>query len=151
MKWNPFDSTGKPLLTQFAQASAASGTTQDGVQSAQMTGVTLQDGGNIVATYSNGKTLTIGQIALAKISNPDSLISAGNNDYQLGSDTITPSVGAANTGGRGTILGGSLEASNADIAKEFTNLIVFQRGYQANAKVITTLDQVSQDVINIIR
>jgi flagellar hook protein FlgE len=151
MAWSFYDPSGSPLLTQFAQPSSASGTTQDGVQAAQITGVTLQDGGNIVASFSSGKQLIIGQIALAKIGNPDSLVSVGNNDYRLSVDTITPSVGAANTGGRGKLLGGALEASNADIATEFTNLIVFQRGYQANAKVITTLDQVSQDVLNIIR
>ncbi|MBZ5604740.1 MAG: flagellar hook protein FlgE [Acidobacteriia bacterium] len=151
MNWNLFDAANNPLVTQFAQASAASGTTQDGIQSAQMTGVALENGGNIVATFSNGKQMTIAQVAVAKIANPDSLISVGNNDYQLGADTIAPSMGAAGTGGRGTVLGGSLEASNADIAKEFTNLIVYQRGYQANSKVITTLDQVSQDLMNIIR
>ena len=151
MNWNLFDAANNPLVTQFAQASAASGTTQDGIQSAQMTGVALENGGNIVATLSNGKQMTIAQVAVAKIANPDSLISVGNNDYQLGADTIAPSMGAAGTGGRGTVLGGSLEASNADIAKEFTNLIVYQRGYQANSKVITTLDQVSQDLMNIIR
>jgi flagellar hook protein FlgE len=53
------------------------------------------------------------------------------------------------TGGRGLVLGGSVEASTVDIAREFTNLIIFQRGYQANAKVITTVDQISQDTINL--
>ncbi len=151
INWNMFDTSGNPLLTQFAQTSAASGSTQDGIASATITGMSLQNGGNIVATFSNGKQMTIAQVAVANIANPDSLLSVGNNDYQLSAKTIAPSVGAAGTGGRGTILGGSLEASNADIATEFTNLIVYQRGYQANSKVITTLDQVSQDLMQIIR
>jgi len=151
MNWNLYDTNKTPLLTQYAKASAASGTTQDGVETAQMTGFSMQNDGNIVATFSNGKQVTIAQIAVARIANPDSLVSVGNNDLQVGADTITPSIGASGTGGRGNILGGALEASNADIATEFTNLIVFQRGYQANAKVITTLDTISQDVINMIR
>ena len=67
----------------------------------------------------------------------------------MGTDTLTPTIGLPQTGNRGQILGGSLESSNVDLAKEFTNLIIFQRGYQANAKVITTQDQLSQVLLNI--
>ena len=93
----------------------------------------------------------MGQLALASIPNPDSLVAAGNNGFQLSARTATPSVGLPGTGGRGTIAGSSIEASTVDIAREFTNLIVYQRGYEANAKVITTADTLSQDTINLIR
>ena len=63
--------------------------------------------------------------------------------------TATPAIGVPGTGGRGDIVGGSIEASTVDIAREFTNLIVFQRGYEANSRVITTVDELSQDTINL--
>ncbi len=86
---------------------------------------------------------------MASILNPESLVSVGNNSFGLSANSALPAVGIPGTGGRGTVLGGSLEASNADIAREFTNLIVFQRSYEANAKVVTTVDQLSQDTINL--
>ena len=90
-------------------------------------------------------------MAIASIRNPGSLIAVGQNNYQASEETAEASVGVADTGGRGEIKGGSLESSTVDIAKEFTNLIVLQRAYQANGKVITAGDQISQDTINLIR
>jgi flagellar hook protein FlgE len=147
INWSFYDKTGTPTITQFAQTSAATGSTQDGEQAAQLNNLTLSNGGGLVASYSNGKQVTVAQIALASIGNPDSLISVGNNDYQLGAQTSTPSVGVPGTGGRGTVLGGSIEASNVDLGKEFTNLIVYQRGYEANSKVISTQQQVDQSLL----
>jgi flagellar hook protein FlgE len=149
INWNLYDATGNPLITQFAETSASSGTTQDGVQPGSATGVTLQNGGELVASYSNGKQVTIAQIAVASIANPDSLIAVSNNKYTLGTDTLTPSVGAAGTGDRGNIIGGSIESSNVDMATQFTNLIVYQRGYEASSKVITTQNQMDQTLLAI--
>jgi flagellar hook protein FlgE len=149
INWNLFDSTNNPLITQFAEASASTGTTQDGVQPATATGVTLQNGGDLVATYSNGQTATIAELAVASIANPDTLIAASNNNFTLGGDTLTPSVGAGGTGDRGTIVGQSLEGSNVDMATEFTNLIVYQRGYEAGSKIITTQSQMDQMLLQI--
>jgi flagellar hook protein FlgE len=78
------------------------------------------------------------------------LIAAGNNNFQTSALTAPPSVGLPNTGGRGDIVGGSTESSTVDIAREFTELIVLQRGYQANSRVVTTVDQLSQETINLI-
>jgi len=105
--------------------------------------------GKIVAQFSNGQQVTFAQVALASIRNPESLIATGDNNFQVGPDTAAAAVGTADTGGRGKVLGGALEASTVDIAKEFTNLIVMQRGYQANARVITTTDQLTQETINL--
>jgi flagellar hook protein FlgE len=149
INWNLFGPSGNSLVTQLAQASASTGTSQDGVQAATITGVSIQTGGNVVATYSSGKQAIIAQIATAAISNPGTLVSIGNNDYVVTADTIAPSVGAPGTGQRGNIVGGSLEASNVDMATEFTNLIVFQRGYEANSKVITTISQMDQMLLSI--
>ncbi len=151
MGWNLYNTDLTSTTTQFTQASAASGTTQDGLTSAQPVKIQMGANGVIVAQYSNGKTIKVAQVAVAGISNPESLYAVGNNEFALGANTAAPSIGAANTGGRGAVIGNSLEASTVDIATEFTNLMQFQRSYQANSKVITTMDELAQDVINIKR
>jgi flagellar hook protein FlgE len=150
LNWNLYSSSGSPLITQFAQASASSSNTQNGAPAAQLSQVSIANGGGIVAEYTNGNQVTVGQIALAGIENPSTLVAVGNNNYQLSSATAAPSVGVPSTGGRGQIVGGSIEQSTTDIATEFTNLIVYQRSYEANAHVVTTADQLSQDTINLI-
>jgi len=150
ISWNLYNgTTGR--ITQFGQPSAASASSQNGETAGQLVHVGLADGGGILADYSNGDQVIVGQVALASIRNPDTLIASGNNSFQLSARTATPTVGVPGVGGRGTIVGGSVEASTVDIAKEFTNLIVYQRGYEANSKVVTTSDQMSQDTINLIR
>jgi len=151
LKWSLYNPNGSARLTQFAQPSAVSANTQDGSTSASLTRVGLADGGKIVAQYSNGLQRIVGQVALASIRNSDTLIAAGNNNFQASARTAMPAIGVPGTGGRGTILGGSLEASTVDIAREFTNLIVYQRGYQANSRVLTTADEMSQETINLKR
>ena len=136
-------------VTQFAQQTAVSAEAQDGIAAAQLTHVSLSDGGEIIAQFSNGKQVAVAQLALASIRNPDSLTSVGNNNFQVSSNTAIPALGTANTGGRGNVLSGALESSTVDIAHEFTSLIVYQRGYEAAAKVITTTDTLTQDTMNL--
>jgi flagellar hook protein FlgE len=151
INWNlaTEDGNGTPLITQYAAASAVSAATQDGVPASQVTQVSIADGGAITAQFSNGNQVVIGQLALASISNPDSLIATGQNNYEVGADTATPVIGVPNTGTLGTVEGGALEASTVDIATEFTNLIVYQNSYEANSKVISTLDQMTQNLLNL--
>jgi flagellar hook protein FlgE len=150
LNWNLYNpTTGASTITQFAQTSALSGTTQDGIPATEITQVSLADGGSIVAHYSDGSQAVVAQLALAAISNPQSLISTGQNNFELGANTAAPAVGSPGTGSRGTIQGGALESSNVDIATEFTNLIVYQRSYEANSRVISTLDQLTQDLLNL--
>jgi flagellar hook protein FlgE len=148
--WNIFDGN-TPRMTQFSQPSASSALAQDGSAPANLLRVGLADGGRVVAQYSNGQQVVVGQIAMAAVRNPQSLIAAGNNNYQLSAESAIPAIGLPGTGGRGSVLGGTVEASTVDIAREFTNLIIFQRGYQANARVVTTVDEVSQETINLKR
>lgn len=150
LTWDPYTSAGSGRITQFGQPSAPSASSQNGSPAAQLVHVGLADGGQILAQYSNGDQVVVGQLAMASIRNPDTLIAAGNNSFQLSARTAIPSIGVPNTGGRGQIVGGSIEASTVDIAQEFTNLIVYQRGYEANSRVVTTADQLSQDTINLI-
>ena len=151
INWNLYNSSGTPTVTQYDEASTVSGTTQNGYAAGSVSGVALQNGGTVVATYTNGQQVAIGQLALASIANPSSLSSVGDNNLAVTSSTSTPVLGAANTGDNGQIVAGSLESSTVDIATEFANLLTFQRGYQANSRVITTADELQQETINLIQ
>jgi flagellar hook protein FlgE len=149
INWNLYDASGNSDLTGFAQSSATSGSTQDGSAPGTVTGVALSDGGNLVATYSNGVQQTLAQVALASVANPDSMIATTGNNFELGPSTMTPAIGASGTGGRGSVEGQKLEQSNVDMATQFTDLIVFQEGYDANSKVLTTVNQMEQTLLAI--
>lgn len=140
---------GTPLITQYAATSAISASQQDGVPASQVTQVSIANGGAITAQFSDGNQVVIGQLALASVSNPDSLIAVGQNNYEVGADTATPVVGVPGTGTLGSVEGGALEDSTVNIATEFTNLIVYQNSYEANSKVISTLDEMTQSLLNL--
>lgn len=148
--WNLYNGT-TPRLTQYSQPSAVSANAQDGFAAAQLVRVGIGDGGRVLAQYSNGQQVAVGQLSMAAIRNPESMLAVGNNNFQLSARSALPAVGVPGTGGRGEIMGGAVEFSTVDIAKEFTNLIVLQRGYQANARVVTAVDELSQDTINLKR
>jgi flagellar hook protein FlgE len=150
LNWNLYNGT-TPRITQFAQPSSVSAVSQDGSAAAQLTTVAIAAGGQILAQFSNGLQTVVGQLAMATIRNPDSLLAAGNNAYQLSALSALPAVGLPGTGGRGTVQGGSVESSTVNVATEFTNLIVYQRGYEANSKVINAVDELSQDTIGLIK
>lgn len=150
VKWSTLNADGSSAITQFSQASTYDHTI-DGSQAGQLASIGIGAGGSIVATYTNGTSQVAGQLALANFRNADSLQDLGDNTYIPSGDTSAVSIGLPQTGGRGQILAGSLEGSNVDIATQFTNLITFQRGYQASSRVITTADQMLQDVMAIIR
>jgi flagellar hook protein FlgE len=107
----------------------------------------LGDDGTITGVYSNGQRQAIGQLALANFANPGGLSKSGNSSYSAGVNSGAPEIGTAGTGGRGTLSAGALEMSNVDLSQEFTGLIIAQRGFQANSKVITTSDQILQDLV----
>ena len=150
MTWSLFDGT-TPRVTQYAQPSSTSAVSQDGEPAAQLTHVSVSTGGEILAQFSNGQQTVVGQLGMATVRNPNSLIAVGNNNYQLSALSALPAVGLPGTGGRGSVQGGAVEASTVDIATEFTNLIVYQRGYEANSKMVTSVDELSQDTINLIK
>ena len=150
VNWNLYDSAGNATITQYAEASGVASTAQNGSPAGTVTDISLQNGGLLTATNPSGQQVTVGQLALASISNPETLLSVGNNNLQATSTTGTPAVGTAGSGSRGQIISGALESSTVDIASEFTNLLTFQRSYQADSRVITTADQMLQDTINLI-
>ena len=150
MNWSLFDANGQGNITDYAEASNLASSSQDGNQAAQLTSVAIQTGGQVVATYSNGLTKVAAQLAMASVENPNSLQNIGNNNFAVTSETATPAIGVAQTAGRGQILGSSLESSNVDMATEFTHLIVYQSGYQASSRVISTVNNMNQDLFSLI-
>jgi flagellar hook protein FlgE len=145
--WQVFDSSGNSLITQTASADGTSSIQQDGTGSGTLENFNIGSDGTITGAFSNGKTAVVGQIALASFADEQGLTHDGDNDFSPTISSGQPNVGVAGAGGLGTISGGALEQSNVDIATEFANLIVAQRTYEANARVITTFDQVAQDTI----
>ncbi len=148
--WNLYGSNGQSTITQFASDSDVASYTQDGYASGEYQGFTVGSDGLISAQFSNGETQPVGQIALANVVNPEGLSVQGGNLYQTTLASGGASIGAAGTGGLGTIQDSALEASNVNISTEFSNLIVAQQAYEASSKAITTFDTVSQDTINMI-
>ncbi len=146
--WNLYNGAS-PDVTQYDQSSAVSAQSQSGSPAANLVSVGLGNNGQVLAQYSNGTQVVVGQMAMAQIRNPGSLIAAGNSNYQSSALTALPAIGLPGTGGRGTVLGGSVEASTVNIATEFTNMIMFQQSYQANAHMVTTINQMSQTTINL--
>ena len=146
--WNLQDAGGTSLLTQSSAPSATANTFQNGYGSGTLADFNITSDGTIEGSFTNNQTLALGQIVLANFANPQGLLRLGENSFQTTLSSGAPAIGVAGSGGRGTITGGSLEQSNVDIATEFSNMIVTQRGYQANARVVTTFDQLTQDTIN---
>lgn len=151
MKWNLDDVNGAATITQTSLGSTTSATHQDGQGSGTLLSYAVQADGTVEGTYSNGQTNALGQVAIATFANTQGLLRTGNNDYQASPGSGSAAIGVAGTGGRGKITGSSVEGSNVDVAAEFSKLIVAQQAYSANAKTITTFQQVSQATIAMIQ
>lgn len=124
---------------------------QDGAAAGTITSMSFNDEGVLTAVYSNGQAQDLAQIALAKFENPEALFKVGNNRLKESRDSGTASVGAPGAAGRGRLFAKSLERSTVDLAQEFVNMIQNQRGFQANAKTITTTDELLNEVIQLKR
>jgi flagellar hook protein FlgE len=146
LNWS-LENAGTPTITQTSSSSATSATSTNGFASGTLSTYAVQPDGTIEGTFSSGQTLALGQVAVASFPNVQGLVDIGNNNYQPTVASGSAVVGVAGTGGRGTIVGGSVEESNVNIATEFAKLIVAQQAYSANAKSITTFNQVSQATI----
>jgi flagellar hook protein FlgE len=144
---------GKGLVgsKQYGKDSDLISWKQDGSAAGTITGLSFNDDGVLTALYSNGAAQDLAQVALAKFENPEGLFKVGNNRLKEARDSGTASVGKANSAGRGRLFAKSLERSTVDLAMEFVNLIQNQRGFQANAKTITTTDELLNEVIQLKR
>ncbi|AIY87620.1 MULTISPECIES: flagellar hook-basal body complex protein [unclassified Thermotoga] len=137
--------------TQFSGDSTLNIPWQDGNPMGVLESFAINEQGEIIGTFSNGLTDVLGQIALAVFNNPSGLSEVGNSLYVVSANSGVPKIGAPGSGGRGILIPGALEMSNVDLAEEFTKMIVAQRGFQANARVITTADQILNELVNIKR
>lgn len=139
-------------LTMLSMENSVAVTSQDGLPSGTVTGLFIApNDGTVYLVYSNGIREQVAQLAMARFTNPTGLLSGGDTTFQQGLNSGEPELGTANTGGRGTITAGYLEASNVDMAQEFTNMILAQRGLQASSRVITTSDEIMQELVNLKR
>jgi len=139
-------------LSQFGKLTSVAVLDQDGQGAGSLQGFSVSQDGLLVGSYTNGRSRPIGQIALTTFANPEGMEKAGGStNYRATVNSGLPQVGVAGSGGRGFIAGGALEMSNVDLAQEFTNLIVAQRGFQANSRVVTTSDEMLQEVVNLKR
>jgi len=146
-----YSAAGAPQFTGNVGASAVSSVTQNGYASSTLRDVAIDGDGIIRGIYDNGQVNALAQLAIANFDNPEGLLKFSGTCFVKATSSGEPSVGAARTGGRGTVNGSSLELSNVDIAEQFTSLIIAQRGYQANSRVISTTDELYQEAINLKR
>jgi flagellar hook protein FlgE len=151
LSWDLVDANGVASLTGFAGPSATSSVTQNGAAAGTIDSISINSEGEILATFGTGSSVTVGQLALANFNNPQGLVKLGSNRFGESESAGIANVGVAGTGGRGTLIGSSLEQSNVDIAQEFTQMILAQRGYQANSKSITVADELLVDTLNLKR
>jgi flagellar hook protein FlgE len=141
-----------PNITNFDAASSVTSTNQNGFASGTLSGLSFSpdSSGTLLAVFNNGQTRALGQAAIATFNSQEGLRRLGDNLFGETISSGPPSVGIAGTGGRGGIIGGVLEQSNVDISTEFTDLIIAQRGFQANSRVINTINQTLQELLQII-
>lgn len=144
-------------LTQYASENSATGFdggkdgSLAGTSSGTLKGFSIDNFGVITGAFTNGVNKSLGQIALAKFDNSAGLEKIGNNSYKSTSNSGTPQVSTASSNGLGSINAGALEMSNVDLSLEFTEMITTQRGFQANSRIITTSDEMLQELVNLKR
>lgn len=138
-------------LTGFAGVNTAEYDTIDGNAAGTLTGFGVEADGTIRGTFSNGDSRALARVATASFKNPLGLEKAGASYFVESGNSGQPQIGEPGTGSRGKMTGGAIEMSNVDLAAEFTNLILSQRGFQANTRVITTSDEILQELVSMKR
>lgn len=147
--WKLINAAGTPSVTAFASASEVTASSQNGSAAGSLSNLAIQADGTISAVFSNGSTVDVAQLVLAQFSNVDGLQSQGGGFYAESAASGASFFGVPGDGGRGHLTSGALEQSNVDLATELTKIITFQRGYQANARIITLTDQIMQETLNL--
>jgi flagellar hook protein FlgE len=138
-------------ITQFAEKSSTKAFRQDGFGMGYLENFKIDQSGMITGVYSNGANRVLGQLALASFTNPGGLEKAGENTYVVSNNSGEARIGESGVAGKGKLIAGALEMSNVDLAEQFTDMIVTQRGFQANSKTITTSDQMLQELLTLKR
>jgi flagellar hook protein FlgE len=145
------DQGGDSHTTQFGSATDVQATSQNGTGAGSLRSFAIGADGTLSGVYSNGAAKVLGVLGLASFSDNTGLIAAGSGHLRESSSSGPALVGLAGVGGRGSLEAGTLEMSNVELAQEFTNLILAQRGFQASSRIITTSDEMIQDLVNIKR
>jgi len=151
LQWDLVNEQAVAQVTSFGAPSGTASITQNGAPSSSITGITIGSSGELLASFGAGQVVAVAQLAIASFNNPQGLVKGGGNLLTESGAAGSPNVGTAGTGGRGTLIGGSLEQSNVDMAQEFTQMILAQRGYQANSKSINVADELLQEALNLRR
>ncbi|MGI5817256.1 MAG: flagellar hook protein FlgE [Armatimonadota bacterium] len=138
-------------VTALAQAHSVVVHSQDGRPASSLTGVGIGDGGVVEGQYSDGRTRALGQIAMASFANPGGLQRIGGNLFTEAPASGAAAVGASNTGGRGSLVARNLEMSNVDLTRAFVDMITTQRGFQASTRVISTANQMLDEVVRLMQ
>ncbi|MCL2441273.1 MAG: flagellar hook protein FlgE [Treponema sp.] len=138
-------------ITQYAEASSSKAVEQDGRTMGYLENFGIDQSGTITGVYTNGSTRTIGQIAMASFANQGGLEKVGSNAFRSSNNSGLANIGPAGIAGKGKIIAGTLEMSNVDMADQFVDMIVTQRGFQANSKTIQTADQLLQELLTLKR
>ena len=141
----------RDAVTQFAEKSSTKAIEQDGYPMGYLESFKIDQSGMITGVYSNGTNRLLGQVALASFTNPGGLEKEGENTYVVSNNSGDARVDPAGIAGKGKIIAGALEMSNVDLAEQFTDMIVTQRGFQANSRTITTSDQMIQELLTLKR
>ncbi len=138
-------------LTQFGSPSGVISQTQNGYSSGTLDKISVDKQGKVVAQFTNGQTRALAQIVLNRFTNPDGLVNNGENHFIETVESGAPVSGAPTVNGLGRILSGTVEQSNVDLGKEFVDMIITQRAFQANSRAITTSDEMLQELVNLKR
>jgi len=138
-------------ITQFSTNCTIAAVSQDGNVSGTLQSISIGGNGEVTGVFSNGQNRSLAQIALALFKNPSGLINTGNSFFAESNNSGVPIIGESDSGGRGQIIVGTVEMSNVDLAKEFANMIVAQRGFQANSKIISASDEMLQELVRMKR
>ena len=151
MTWDLVDDNGDGLLKGFGKDSETTSITQNGDPAGTIDSITIDASGQLVGTLGAGSAIVVAQLALANFNNPQGLVKLGSNLFGASVAAGLPNIGIPGTGGRGGLIGGSLEQSNVDIATEFTQMILAQRAYQASSKGITVADELLVETLSLKR
>lgn len=138
-------------VSQYGQPSQVGNRSQNGYAAGTLEEIRFDSAGVITGVFSNGLTRALAQLAVATFSNNGGLVRAGDTAFEASRNSGLPQIGAAGTGDRGTVTPGALEMSNVDLSEEFTSMIITQRGFQANSRIITTSDEMLQELVNMKR
>jgi flagellar hook protein FlgE len=138
-------------MTQYAEASSTKMVSQDGRTMGYLDNFKIDASGIITGVFTNGSSRTLGQVAIATFTNQGGLEKAGDSTFRVSNNSGDANIGPSGIAGKGTIVAGALEMSNVDMAEQFVDMIVTQRGFQANSRTIQTADQLLQELLTLKR